>query len=68
MAKKPTYKTLDKIKTGRWQRQWSVAKAGMSAGTGTATQMLGTAFLSKEHRQEKAGEPQNPDAGHLGDI
>ena len=53
MAKKPTYKTLDKIKTGRWQRQWSVAKAGMSAGTGTATQMLGTAFLSKEHRQEK---------------
>ena len=53
MAKKRQSKSLDKIKTGKWQRQWSVAKAGMVASTGTATQMLGSAFLQKDKRQQK---------------
>lgn len=51
MAKRTKQTSLDKIKTGRWQRQWSVAKAGMSVSTGAATQMLGNAFLSRHDRQ-----------------
>ena len=53
MAKKSRPQTLDKIKTGKWQRQWSVAKAGITAGTGTAGQMLGTAFLQKDKREQR---------------
>ncbi|NRB39697.1 MAG: AarF/ABC1/UbiB kinase family protein [Pseudomonadales bacterium] len=52
MAKKKNRTSLDKIKTGKWQRQWSVARAGIAAGSGTAGKMLGTAFLEKEKRQQ----------------
>jgi len=46
-------KYLARIKTGRWERQWSVTKAGVTAGSGAATQMLGSAFLSKDKRQHR---------------
>ena len=46
-------KRLTKIKTGRWERQWSMTRAGAIAGVGAATQMWGSAFLSKSNRQKR---------------
>lgn len=43
--------TLDRIKTGRWERQWSITKAGIAVGTTTSAKMLGAAFLSPKQRE-----------------
>ncbi len=52
--RKPTRKKrLKRIKTGRWERQWSVTKAGIAAGTNATTQMWGSAFLPKSQRQKR---------------
>ncbi len=53
MSEVPPKPTLKRIKTGKWQRQWSVAKTGMKIGSSSAAQMVGSAFLTKEHRQQK---------------
>jgi predicted unusual protein kinase regulating ubiquinone biosynthesis (AarF/ABC1/UbiB family) len=53
MRKPGSGKRLGRIKTGRWERQWSLTKAGITAGTAAATQMWGSAFLPKSMRQER---------------
>lgn len=52
--REPTHnKSLKRIKTGRWERQWSVTKAGLAAGTNATVQMWGSAFLPKSQRQKR---------------
>lgn len=50
MPKKPPAKG---IKTGKWQRQWALTKAGVSAGANTTGKMWGNAFLGKEKREHR---------------
>lgn len=44
---------LKRIKTGRWERQWSITKAGITAGTQASARMLGTAFLPPSLRDKQ---------------
>lgn len=67
MRKPDTKKRLSKIKTGRIERQWSVAKAGITAGTSAATQMWGSAFLGKEKRQARNKRILSEQAQYLAD-
>ena len=53
MRKPSRKKRLKRIKTGKWERQWSVTKAGIAAGTSATTQMWGSAFLPKSQRQQR---------------
>lgn len=46
-------KTLDKIYTGKWQRQWALTKAGVQASGTAAGKMCGNVFLAKEKRQQR---------------
>ena len=45
--------SLKRIKTGRWERQWSITKAGITAGTQASARMLGAAFLPADMRYKQ---------------
>ena len=54
MVSKNNDKTLSKLKTGRWQRQWALTKAGAKVGSKTTTQLWGNAIrqaFDKEQRE-----------------
>ncbi len=50
MSKSKDKDRLKRIKTGRWERQWSITKAGITAGTQVSARMLGAAFLPPSQR------------------
>lgn len=50
MRKSKDEDRLKRIKTGRWERQWSITKAGLTAGAQASAGMLGSAFLPSSLR------------------
>ncbi len=48
---KPLTETLDKLKTGAFERRWMLAKAGVLAGSRYAAGAAKSLFLSKDQRQ-----------------
>lgn len=53
MTSKPPRPTVQRIKTGSFERRLSLTKAGLFAGTRMATHMATNFFGSKEKRQER---------------
>jgi predicted unusual protein kinase regulating ubiquinone biosynthesis (AarF/ABC1/UbiB family) len=52
-SKKKPAKKLSRIKTGKWDRQWALTKAGVQAGGTAAGKMWGNAFLPKQERKAR---------------
>lgn len=46
-------KSLKRIKTGAFERQWQLTKSGIKAGSVASTQMWGSMWLSKDKRQQR---------------
>jgi predicted unusual protein kinase regulating ubiquinone biosynthesis (AarF/ABC1/UbiB family) len=60
-------KTLKRIKTGAFERRFSVAKAGFVAGTRLMAQSAGNMFTAKENRDERQREILARQAQYLAD-
>lgn len=60
-------KTLKRIKTGAFERRFSVAKAGFVAGTRLVAQSAGNMFTAREHREERQREILARQAQYLAD-
>ncbi|MCK5880992.1 MAG: hypothetical protein KAG18_03890, partial [Sinobacterium sp.] len=46
-------KTLNKLKTGRWQRQWAMTKASAKAGSKVSTKMVSNAVLQAFNKEQR---------------
>lgn len=60
-------KPLKRIKTGAFERQWQVTKAGLKAGSVAGTQMWGSLLLGKEKRQQRNSRILTRQAQYLAD-
>ena len=60
-------KTLKRIKTGALERQWQVARAGVTAGGMATTQMWGSLFLPRDKRRARNSRILSRQAQYLAD-
>ncbi|CBL44978.1 Predicted ABC1 family protein [gamma proteobacterium HdN1] len=67
MSESDQRKTIKRIKTGAFERRFSVAKAGFVAGTRLVAQSAGNVFTAKEHREAKQKEILARQAQYLAD-
>lgn len=66
-SKKDSDKTIKKIKTGAFERQWQLTKTGIKAGSTAGTQMWGSMWLNKEKRQQRNSEILSKQAQYVAD-
>lgn len=67
MSEQDQRKTLKRVKTGSFERRFSMAKAGFVATTRLATQSAGNLFTNKEHREDRQREILSKQAQYLAD-
>lgn len=67
MSENDQRKTLKRIKTGAFERRFSVAKAGFVAGTRLMAQSAGNMFTARENRDERQREILSRQAQYLAD-
>lgn len=60
-------KPIKRLKTGAFERQWQVTKAGIKASSVAGSQMWGSLLLSKEKRQERNSKILSEQAQYLAD-
>ncbi len=62
-----TKTTLKRVKTGAFERRFSMARAGLVAGTRLAAQSAGNMFSTKEHRTQRQKDILSRQAHYLAD-